>query len=143
MPTSEHADRILAALEESGRRLESVAERVEIQDEALHQLESLMGRQRTTSRRTVTGLVLDILLSIVALIGGYFLSDTQHQANHIQAVQQTQTEKTRANQCALINLFLNLEQGATTNPALSEQDRADRKASYVEIHKIHDDLECG
>jgi len=142
MPTSEQAARILAALEESNRRLDSVTDTVEVQDSTLHQLESMVESLRVMSRRIIVGLALGILLIVAALTGGYLLYDTQQQTNHIQAVQQAQTAKTRTNQCALINLFLNLEQGATTNPALSERDRAERKSSYVEIHRIHDDLEC-
>lgn len=127
---------LMAALTDAQATLDEVSEKVELHGATLR-------RGTVAVAFALVGFALDLTLTVLVGWGLFGVNHNQDRISELTTAQQMEAAKTRFNQCALINLFLDLEKSATTNPNLSEQDRADRVKSYAEIHRIHDALECG
>lgn len=108
---------------------------------------SLQGQAIRQNHRLTLGLIVSIILDIALTVGlvlnAHRVSNNQDKINHVQDSQSAVTQLNRENQCALINLFLSLEKGATTpNPVSGPEVIAQRKQAYAVIHQIHDSLHC-
>lgn len=128
MPDREKLDKAIESVQSLDRSVGELAKEVAA-------TKGDVSRQKTIIRWTLASLVADIFITAAIAFGGYTIQSLQDE-------QRDSTNLTRDNQCALVNLFIQLEKNATTNPSLRPEERAQRIVLYKKIHEIHDNLRC-
>ncbi|MEV0357094.1 hypothetical protein AB0H71_13635 [Nocardia sp. NPDC050697] len=92
-----------------------------------------------------TALVAFVLALVgIALIGlGLFRIDSnQDQINTLQSEQQVQTDRNKIATCAMVALFLQFEPRTLSNPAYTEEQKAEQVQAYARLRQTGIDLGC-
>lgn len=124
----DRATELAQALADAEEAVRDLSEKVSVNEAATT-------RAKRAARLALCGIGFDLLLT--ALIGfGLFGVDTnQDRINNLN-------ERTRTAQCAVNALLLQFEPRTTTNPAYTEEQRAEQRQVYGTLRQISNDLGC-
>lgn len=122
----------LAAVENA---LEALTEKVSFD-------EAMLRRVKRTAIVAAIGVVLDITLTVLITWGLAGVSNNQARINQLQAALQSETDRNRTAQCAMVALFLQFEPRTLSNPTYTEEQRDQQKQAYATLRGIAHDLQC-
>lgn len=115
--------------------LENLAGRVDVQ-------QVTMRRVRRTTVLTIIGLVLDISLTVLVGWGLFGVHGNQDRVGQLQTALQTETNRNRTGQCAVIDLFLSLRTQMQKNPNYTDAQRAIQLQAFTQLARVSQTLEC-
>ncbi|MEU2106510.1 hypothetical protein [Nocardia sp. NPDC019255] len=131
-------------------RATELATTLQATEQAVRELSQQVGinevavrRAKFAAKAALVGIVLDSILTVLVGLGLFGVDHNQDRINDLQTTQQVETQRNKAAMCAFITLFLQFEPRTTTNPAYSEQQRAQQIQAYGTLRQIGLDLGCG
>ena len=123
-------------------RATDLAQSLKDAEEAVKELGRKVDVTEATSRRAKFASAAAVVAAAAALIGVVMavVLTARVEANQERIAELN--ERNRTAQCAVNSLFLQFEPRTTTNPAYSEEQRAQQLEAYKTLRRISADLGC-
>jgi len=130
------------ALTDAEAAVRDLSEKVTLNEAATARANTAASRARFASKAALFGILLDMVLTVLVWWGLIGVDQNQGRINDLQVQQQEQVERNRTAQCAVNALLLQFEPRTTTNPAYTEEQRAEQRQVYATLRQISRDLGC-
>ncbi|WP_280448477.1 hypothetical protein [Nocardia brasiliensis] len=111
-------------------------------EDAVERLSKTVDLTQSTLRKIKAAFAIGMVAVVLALAVGGFVWNNQNRINHLQDSMQVETNRNREAQCAMFALFLQYAPRTTTNPAYTEEQRAQQLQAYATLRQISVDLGC-
>jgi hypothetical protein len=111
-------------------------------ENAVERLTKTVNLTQSTLRKIKAAFAVGMIAVVLALCVGGFVWHNQSRINALQDQIQVETDRNREAQCAMFALFLQYAPRTTTNPAYTDEQRAQQMQLYQKLRQINSDLGC-
>jgi len=133
---------IQQALADAVTAIDQLDEKLTLDEVTLDEVKSTTRRLKVTTAITLMSVLLDIALTVLVGWGLFGLNHNQARINQLQAAVQSEADRGRAGQCAMVTLFLQFEPKTLSNPSYTDEQKGLQTQAYTTLRQIALTLEC-